>query len=425
MVTFGSFALDVRGEQLLRAGREIKVRRQVFHALRVLAMRTGQRVSRDELIAEAWGGTHVSPHTVDVTITDARKALGDCSNWISRVNGGRYRLMVPASDPLIERGLHLLTHNTGESLRDALSCFTEAAAHAAFDPRAFHGQCACHLALVSFGLTDGVTAWRRFHAAHTRAAALIESPILRADYGYGLLLCQRDVEGAERHLCQAIAAAPDQPLTCVRMMAVAVAKGDLDAALDWAMRGRRAGPLMSSTSVALAAAHVWRREFAAAAHVGGEAVRLHPHCFLARVFYGNALQCSGRVQEALAAYRVASTLSDALPWTRALEAACLVQLNEWRSAGVILDELIERQRSEYVDPFAMAYLRAAQGETRQAIAALDEAVDTSNGRWYTLACDPLFDNLRKHSAFRALCDEQSAPSAWMPMRCQMENNIQS
>jgi hypothetical protein len=49
-MTFGPFVLDVDTERLTRDG----------------------------------SGVHVSDHTVDVTISEIRKALGDCGRWISR-----------------------------------------------------------------------------------------------------------------------------------------------------------------------------------------------------------------------------------------------------------------------------------------------------------------------------------------------------
>ena len=407
MITFGPFVLDVETERLLRDGRDVTLRRQALRALRVLVSRAGQGVTHEQLIAEAWGGLHVSLHTVDVTVGEARKALGDCSGWISR-RRGIYRLLVPQSDALIALGRHVSAHNTSDGIRQGLDCFTEAAAQAPFDHRSFEGQCACHLSLVSLGLADGVTAWRHFRTAHARAVALVGPAPLRADYAYALFLCRREIETAEVELRQALADAPEQPVTCVRLMAVEVARGNLDSALVWATRARAAGPLLPATGAAVIAAHVWRQEFAIAVALGRDAVRLHPHFFPLRAFYGMALQCSGRLTEALDQYRIAGVLSHDVPWPRALEADCLIRLGEWQAAAAIFDALLDRRRTEYVDSIALAHLRMARGETAHAIEELERAMDEMNGRWYSLACDPLLEDLRAHRGFRTVWDDRFA-----------------
>jgi tetratricopeptide (TPR) repeat protein len=400
-MTFGPFVLDMDAERLLRDGCDVPLRRQALRTLRVLVCRGGRGVSQEQLMAEAWSGIHVSGHTVDVTISEIRKALGDCGRWITR-RRGMYRLLVPRSDALIALGRHVSGHHTRDGLRHGLECFVEAAAHAPFDHRAFVGQCACHLSLVSLGLSDGLTGWDHFRAAHARAVALVGPSALRADHALALFLCRREIDGAELEFRRALADEPSEPMTCVRMMAVEVARGNLDAALGWATRASAAGPLVAIAATALIAIHVWRREYAIAESVGREAVRVHPHFALAHVFYGMALQCSGRLHEALVRYQIASVLSPDVPWTRALEASCLIRLGESRAAAAIADELLDRRRHEYIDSVALAHIRVARGETTRAIEDLAQAMDEMNGRWYTLACDPFLDDLRTHRSFQAL-----------------------
>jgi tetratricopeptide (TPR) repeat protein len=405
VIAFGPFVIDADGGRLLRDGCEVKLRRQAVHLLRALASRTGQNVTHEQLIAEAWRGVHVSRHTVDVTLSEARKALSDCGTWISR-RAGEYRLLVPQSDALIARGRHVSAHNTRDGIRQGLDCFADAAARTPFDHRAFVGQCGCHLSLVSLGLADGVTAWRDFETAHARAVALVGPATLRADYAYAVFLCQRDLDAADVQLRRALAEGADQPMTCVRIMTVEVARGNLDAALVWATRARAAGPFVPATSAAVVAVHVWRSDFAVAAARGAEVVRLHPHFVLARLFYGMALQGSGRLPDALDQYRIAAVLSHDLPWARALEAHCLIRMGERPAADAIFDELLDKRRTEYVDSIALAQIRVARGEMTEAIEELQKAIEERNGRWYSLACDPLLEDLRAHRGFRGVWDRR-------------------
>ena len=407
MIAFGPFVLDLEAHRLLRDGNEVKLRHRALHVLRVLASRTGQNITFEQLIAEAWDGTHVARHTVDITVGDARKALSDCGTWIT-CKRGEYRLMVPQSDALIALGRHVSAQNTRDGILHGLDRFTEAAALAPSDHRAFVGQCDCHLSLLSLALADGVTAWRHFRSAHARAAQLVRPTTLRADYAYALFLSQRKIDEAEIQLRQVLVETPAEPVICVRMMAVQAARGELDAALAWALRARAAAPLLAMSSAAVLAAHVWRREFAVAVAVGRDAVRLHPHFLPARLFYGMALQCSGRLCEALDQYRIAAALAPDVPWTRALEAHCLIRSGESRAADAIFDELLERQRREYVDAAALAHLRMARGEMTHALADLRQAMDEMNGRWYLLGCDPLLDDLRADRGFRRVWEHRFA-----------------
>lgn len=76
-LSFRSFTLDPSTNRLLRDGVEIKLRPQAFQALRTLAAHGGRPVDYQQLMTEAWAGTTVSRHTVDVTIGEVCKILKD------------------------------------------------------------------------------------------------------------------------------------------------------------------------------------------------------------------------------------------------------------------------------------------------------------------------------------------------------------
>ena len=76
-ITIGPFTLDTHSGRMLRDGAEIRLRPQALQALEVLLRHTGRPVSYEQMIAEAWKGTHVSKHTVDVTVGEVKKTLGE------------------------------------------------------------------------------------------------------------------------------------------------------------------------------------------------------------------------------------------------------------------------------------------------------------------------------------------------------------
>src|SRR6266496_1080336 len=105
--TFGPFVLSTDALRLYRDGTEIPIRPQVFHALRVLLTHPGAVVAYEAMLVEAWGGTHVSRHTVEVTLGEIRRLLGEYGSWIVHVGRCNYVLRVPESDRLVRHGWHL------------------------------------------------------------------------------------------------------------------------------------------------------------------------------------------------------------------------------------------------------------------------------------------------------------------------------
>src|SRR3954468_13216943 len=181
-ISFGPFTLDPNGNRLLRDGVELRLRPQAFHALRTLAAHGGRAVDYDRLIAEAWGGTTVSNHTVDVTVAEVRKVLDDCGSWIRRQPKGGYVLLIPKSDTLIRLGRHFLNQRSQDGFERALECFEQAAAEAPRDHRAFEGLSAGYLMLASFGMRAGRDIYPLFQQNHARAVALVGlTPELRCN----------------------------------------------------------------------------------------------------------------------------------------------------------------------------------------------------------------------------------------------------
>lgn len=74
---FDDSMLDVAKRELRRDGNVVSVEPQVFDLLTFLIRNRDRVVSRDDLIAEVWGGRIVSESTLATRINAARKAIGD------------------------------------------------------------------------------------------------------------------------------------------------------------------------------------------------------------------------------------------------------------------------------------------------------------------------------------------------------------
>lgn len=403
VLIFGPFRLELAEGRVLRDGTPLGLRRQAFHALRVLARHPGRYLDYDQLMAEAWGGTTVSRHTVDVTIGEVRRVLEDYGTWIKRRPKGGYCLDIPQSDELVRRGWHFWSQRTRNGFERGLACFQEAAAVSPHDHRAFEGQCSCYLLLASMGMRPGRRMYEGFLAAHHRAVGLIGlTPQLRCDRGHGLHMYERRLDDAQGELQQAVRDRPSLAPAHVRLAMVNVSLGRLDAALDWVSRAYAADPLWPLVPVTEVTVRLWRREYAQAAALGAKAVELHPHLLVARAFYAQALEFSGRLDEALAQYRYLAVVAQGMPWLRGLEGVCLVKLRDRKEARAILAHLEQTRRSDYVAPYAMALLRHALGQVDEAFAELAEAIDDDAGCAYSLLVDPKADVFRDDPRFDAI-----------------------
>ena len=96
MLTCGPLVIELEQVTVRLNGSEIPVTFQEFKLLVSLAMRQGQVVPRDALLARAWPqGQMVSPRAVDVHIRRLRRKLQDRgSRMIETVYRRGYRLVV-------------------------------------------------------------------------------------------------------------------------------------------------------------------------------------------------------------------------------------------------------------------------------------------------------------------------------------------
>jgi DNA-binding winged helix-turn-helix (wHTH) protein len=399
-IGFGPFSLDTSAARLVRDGVEVKLRQQAFQALRVLALHSGQFVDYEHMIAEAWNGTSVSRHTVDVTVGEVRKTLEEFGAWIDHRPRVGYALHVPRSDELIRRGQHFWNLRTREGFEKALECFQHAAAEGTTDFRAFEGQSVCYLMLSSHGMRPPREMCEGFLKAHRRAEALAGlTPELRCNRAHGLHMFERRLAEAESEFQQVLREKPTLGSTYVRMSMLYATLGRLDDALDCIARAHTVTPLMPVLSAADVCVRFWRREFDDAVAIGAKAVELHPYLQLGRAFYAQALEFSGRLDEALAQYQLASVMSPDLPWLRALEGVCLAKSHRDREARTILEALEHRRRSDYVDAYGMAVLRGALGDPDGAFRELERAVEENSAGLYALDVDPKADWFRSDPRF--------------------------
>jgi DNA-binding winged helix-turn-helix (wHTH) protein len=402
-LTFGPFCFDASASRLLRDNAEVRLRPQARRTLRVLLRHRGRPVGYDQMIAEAWEGTFVSRHTVDVTVAEVKKSLGEYGRWIIRRPKEGYALEIPTSEELVRKGWHFWSRRTREGFERAIDCFQQATGQCPSDFEAYAGLSVCYLMLATFGMRPPRDMYDRFLQAHERAVALGElTPELRSNRAYGLIVFERRFADAEADLLEAIRVRPTLASSYVRLGLAYAAQQRFDDALAIVARGQQVDPLFPMLSVMPTAVRFWKREYAAAIDAAEACLELHPYLQVGRAFYAQALEFSGRLDEARTQYQMAWMMSQDLPWIRALEAACLAKMAKTRESEIILDQILELRRTEYVDAYFMAVLRRALGQRNEAFAELERAYDENSAWLYQLHIDSKMDGLRGDRRFERI-----------------------
>ena len=93
---FGPFRLDAARHLLFRNGEVVVLTPKVFDTLRVLIERSGEQVTKDQLMNEVWEGSIVEETNLTTNISHLRKALGEKKNehqYILTIPGGGYRFV--------------------------------------------------------------------------------------------------------------------------------------------------------------------------------------------------------------------------------------------------------------------------------------------------------------------------------------------
>lgn len=401
-LTFGPLTLDPATLRVWRESVDLKLRPQAFHALKVLIEKRGQYVDYDQLIREAWGGNVVSRHTVNTTIGAVRRALGEYGSWISYRPKLGYRLQVPGSDDLIRTAWHLWNRRTREGFESALVSFQQVADEEPADYRSFEGLAHCYMMLGLFGMRPPREMHLGFAEALYKAVALKGwTPELRSIHGHDLHMFERRFEEAEAEFLRSLR---DKPLatTYVRLALLYSSMGRLDDALMVASQARKLDPLWATLPATEVFIHLCRGEFEAAIVCGKKGLELHPYLHLGRAYYAQALEYSGRVEEALAEYRLARVIAPDITWVRALEARCLAQSGRSQTAEDIAEELVETRLTEYVDAYYVALLLDALGHRDDAWSELERALEENSATLYMLDVDPKLAPLRTDPRFRPL-----------------------
>jgi tetratricopeptide (TPR) repeat protein len=203
---------------------------------------------------------------------------------------------------------------------------------------------------------------------------------------------------------------PDTVTIYVSLTMLYAGTGRFEQALQALEQARVADPIWPTLSALKIFVYFAARDFNAAISSWTEALDLYPYLHLGRAYYAQALEYSGRVDEALNQYTTTCTFAPDVPWLRALEASCLARHGRRPEAEVFLEKLEVFRQSDYVDAYYMAVLREALSDRSGALLELERAVEENSATLFILDVDPKMDPLRSEPRFAAIRDRLFAKS---------------
>jgi DNA-binding winged helix-turn-helix (wHTH) protein/tetratricopeptide (TPR) repeat protein len=402
-IALGPFRVNLATTRLLRDGVELELRPRAFRALKVLIQNPGRLVDYRQMIQEAWDGTHVSKHTVAVTIGEIKHVLGEYGAWINCQPKFGYRLEIPQSDVLIRRGWHFWNQCTLVGYENALRCFQEAAAADGADFRAFEGISSTYLMLAGFLMRAPRDIYGPFLEAHKRAVALCGStPELRLDRAFARYVFERDVSEAESELLAIQSERPKSVHLYIRLALICLGSGRIDEARARMRQAQATEALTPELAFLGIVARLLGREFTAAVEWGKNTLDLHPASQVGRAFYADALDYAGQWEESLAQYRLASALSPDILWIRADEARCLALHGRVAEGAAILADLQRIREDQYLDAYHVALLLDALGKRDEAFEELERAYEENSYALLFAGLDAKADGLRSDPRFVVL-----------------------
>jgi DNA-binding winged helix-turn-helix (wHTH) protein/Tfp pilus assembly protein PilF len=467
---FGEFSFDERRLMLSRAGERLRLPRKVLEVLAVLLRRSGDVVTREELMAEVWQGAHVEAGVLTQAIFLLRKAFGDNPaepRFIATIQGRGYvflgavarvegpspelsasalgglrgrrsrwamaaglaaaALLVthrpPASQqtslaPTIgpaayEKYLearHLLSQRNERGLGLALAYFQQAIEHAP-DYAPAHAGLAEAEALMGVYDYGAATPGARYDRARLAARRAVELDP-RSGEGWAILgmvslLGDLDAVEAQRHLDRAVSLAPNSPRAHHWRAWVLFVRGRPYAAEQELRRARALDPLSAIIRTAQATLSLYRGRLSEGQSRYQEVLELEPAFARARLGLGLIAEQQGHL--ALAERHLQAAASQLGDPEEAW--AALAHLYGKANRREDWEAVFSRLGRDKASPYARALALLGIGDERRALQALRDAIDQRRVGPWDLTGDPRLREIRGPAFDRLLAEAGLDPSA--------------
>ena len=233
---------------------------------------------------------------------------------------------------------------------------------------------------------------------------LAETHALIAQYRVGL---DYNWVEADREMRRALELNPASPVVRLRYaMSGLLAHGRLDEAVAEIERALESDPLSAWTRVWLVVVLYLGRQSGRAIDEARMAIELDPTYGACHHVMGQALCLTGRFDEAIAAQRKAVELLGGSPMMLGWLGLALAKSGNTDESRALLERLHAIAAQAYVPPTSFAWIHLGLGETDEAFAWMDRAIDARDPMMVPIKTywflDPIRDDPRFHALLRRM-----------------------
>lgn len=300
------------------------------------------------------------------------------------------------------RGRYFWNRRTLEGLAKGIESFHRAIE---LDPGlapAYAGLADCRVLLPFYGAVAPREVFPQAIAAAERALELDESLAeAHTSLAYARFIYERRWEEAERGFRRALELSPGYATAHQWYAFLLSALGRHREAIAQARQARELDPLSLVINSDLGMVLSFARDPAAEEQLR-RTLELDPSFAYARFELGSALQQQGRLDDAVAELRLASSMAPENPVMQAALGLALARAGRMEEAREILALLEERATREPLEASLFAFLWMGLGEGDRAIDCLEEACDQGSRFVAFLATWSIYDPLRDHPRWPAL-----------------------
>ncbi|HYU32256.1 MAG TPA: winged helix-turn-helix domain-containing protein [Thermoanaerobaculia bacterium] len=300
------------------------------------------------------------------------------------------------------RGRYFWNRRTFEGLSKGIELFRRAID---LDPDfalAYAGLADCRVLLSLHGAVAPRDAFPPAIAAAERALELDDSLAeAHTSLAYARFMYERRWEEAERGFRRALEISPGYATAHQWYSFLLAALGRHAEAIAQARQARELDPLSLVINSDLGMVLCFARDPAAEEQLR-RTLELDPSFAYARFELGVALQQQGRLDEAVAELRLASSMAPDSPVMQAALGQVLARAGRTEEARTILAVLEDRATREPVEASLFAFLWTGLGERERAIDCLEEACREGSRFVAFLATWSIYDPLRDHPRWPAL-----------------------
>jgi serine/threonine-protein kinase len=255
----------------------------------------------------------------------------------------------------------------------------------------------CYMVMGNFGMRSPSETFPRARDAVLKALQI--EPRLAAGYGtLGQIKLQydRDYEGAEADFARAIALDPSRSEPHLYWGVLLGMRGELDRGLDELKQAQQLEPLLTRPKTRAGSLLYFARRYDEAIAQLTESLSLDDRPGIAHAALGRAYLHSGRYDLAFAEF---AKTSGTTPGSFGDLGQALALSGHRTEALAELDRVLKLSTQRYVSAVDIASIYAALGDTENALAWLDRALEQRASTLGFLAQNPTFDGLHGNPRF--------------------------